>query len=143
MADEFTVTELAVWFTHTADLLGHYDAAPVLNQLRQTLAESVRHNFAGRHAPDGEEWHPLRVPDHSPLVRSGNLMLAAIESAYHSTTTEDTLSFDLSVLPDYWRFQQQGTRTIPPRPFLGFPDDFLDKAADALAEDVLRKMASQ
>lgn len=138
--NDLSLAEFAAWLHHTAELLGHYDARPVLDKLRGRLAQSVEENFARAQTPWRRPWPPLETPDHRPLVQTGDLELAAVESAWHSVTDDDTLAFAVDLLPGYWRFQQGGTSDIPPRPFLGFPDDFLDRASEALAEDVVEKM---
>lgn len=137
---DLTVNDLAAKFAHTAELLGHYDPRPILDGIREKLVDSVQSNFAGVHAPDGTPWKPILDPSHRPLVQSGDLMLAAVEAAWHSAAPDGGIAIDLGLLPSYGILQQDGTRTIPARPFIGIPDSVIAAAEDALVEDVLQKM---
>lgn len=134
-------SELAAWADHVTDYLEHYDGHDVLESLRQPLAESVAANFQGAHDPSGLPWLPVkrRVPP-PPLIVTRNLMLSAIEAAWHSVTADNALSIDTTLLPFYWEYQQYGTGTIPARPFLGFSQEFYDLASDLMAQDVAEKM---
>ena len=144
MSATFTPLEFVAWIGRTADYLNHYyDASnSVLDHLRGHLAQSVQENFEKAKTPAGEKWLPVRrkVPP-PPLVRTGDMKLAAIEAAYHAVAGEVSLSIDTSLLPSYWVYQQFGTDSIPAREFLGFPDDFLDRAAELVGDDVIERLA--
>lgn len=146
MNTDFTISEFVAWIGRTADYLNHsYDASQtVADHLRSYVGESVEQNFENARTPLGEKWLPVkrRVPP-PPLVRSGDMKLAAIEAAYGLVADNASLYFDTSSLPSYWVYQQYGTSTIPPREFLGFPPDFLDRAADVIAEDMIEKIQTR
>lgn len=146
MPSEFTLTwtELAAYFEHAAEMLGDYDPEPLLDRLRQLLADSVRTNFEGSHDPAGTPWAPLKHPrpGRKPLIRTGDLLHSAVEMAWHAVRTRDGLQFDGSLLPPYAVYHQFGTSTIPARPFFGISADFQRNAEELLARDVLRRMTA-
>lgn len=139
MAD-MNLKQLAAYFGHVGDLLGNYDVEPILDKLRNRLVQVTEANFSGRHAPDGTPWQSVRRPTPPPaLQRTRNLMQAAIEAAYHSVQ-DDALVIDTDLLPSYWHYQQEGTRMIPAREFIGIPESLVSEAEELLADDVLEKM---
>lgn len=141
----WTWTELAAHFEHAAAMLGDYDPEPLLDRFRQLVADSVADNFAGSHDPSGHPWAPLKRPrpGRKPLIRTGDLMMSAVEMAWHSQRTRDGLQFDFDLLPFYGRFHQDGTATIPARPFFGISAELTHRAEEMLAQDVLAKMTAR
>jgi len=141
MARELDFSELASYFQHAGDYLGHYDAEPLLKRLRDTLVKSVEDNFARQLTPDGIPWLPRKKPaKHKPLNRTGNLLLHAVEAAYYVEIKPDGLFIDTTILPDYGLAHLFGTRTIDARPFIGFGETFADDAEQLFVDDVLNKM---
>lgn len=136
---QMSLEQLAVYFDQVAKLLGDYDFGPILEKLRTKLVASVHGNFEGAHDPNGEPWLPLKKSARKPLQRTGSLMLASIEAAWHSIKDE-SLVIDTNLLPFYWKFHQYGTRRIPARPFVGISHALVDEAEQMIVDDVIAKM---
>lgn len=137
----WTWTELAGYFAAAEDLFGDYDPDAILDHLRELIAEETRSNFEGKHDPAGNPWAPpKRNYGHPLMVRSGDLLDAAVQAAWSAVKTRDGLRFDLSGLPPYAVFHEFGTQKMPARPFFGISMEVTHRAEELIAADVARWM---
>ena len=75
------------------------------------LSAIIRESFRSARTPEGVAWRKLKDARGRPLVKSGRLRATAVRPVF----------FGLSLrvqLTTYGGFQNDGTRTIPPRAFL-------------------------
>lgn len=99
--------------------------------LRRTMGRRVvytsRASFMEQRSPEGAPWKPLkkgrgkgRNPGSKALFDSGSLY----ESISYELEGDDAVAIGFPKATYYGRFHQDGTKTIPARPFLGVrPDD--------------------
>ena len=108
------------------------DLSPALEQIGAMLVESVRRNFDEGGRP--EKWEPLKGKNaaRTPLVKTGGLrdsIRAALENG----------AIELQSPLPYASFQQEGTRTIPARPFLVVQEEDYEKAGRIIAGYLQKK----
>ncbi len=119
------------------------------------ISASAKDNFHGAHDPEGRPWKPLKNPRrkkgkakrkgktktaaHHPLIDTGRLFSSVGGGADHVEQIH-ALELVTGTNVEYAGYHQDGTRTIPARPFLGFNDSLLDKIEDVIGEWAERQL---
>jgi len=93
--------------------------------------ESIDKNFQEGGRPD--KWKPLKTPDHKILVKTGNL-----RSKFYMRVSKNTIRIGTRIA--YAPYQQHGTKTIPPRPFLLLQDEDLETALASIEEFIFEDL---
>jgi len=124
-----------------------------LQVIRQLIASKEKENFTGSHGPDGEPWKPLKASSRrrkrdkrgraaggtpQPLRDSGALMASVTgKGAGHvETLTDVRLEYGTNLA--YAGYQQDGTPTIPARPFIGIGDPLAQQIEQIITEHAAR-----
>jgi phage gpG-like protein len=137
-----------------------------LGDIRDDLERQYQGEFSTESGPDGTPWDPwhFRRPDapanHPTLTVSGNLSASLqggsgnIEEIGERTLTHGTNLRYAGIHQDGATFRTGiplisrgggylpvGTKiTIPPRPFVGFAEDTIDKACEHVADHVVKTL---
>lgn len=125
---------------------------PLLHQLAPLLVSESRRCFEQSRGPDGVSWRPLKRPRNrardrrarakakgkgrsdKPLLDTGLLMA----SIYAQPT--GPLQLTQGSRLEYAGYQNDGTRHIPARPFLGVSEDGLKQIEQATADFVVTEL---
>lgn len=94
-----------------------------LTYAREIFATSILLSFNLSREPtarpySGKAWKPLKWEKRRPLVKTGLMMVSAVNAANNAKITPGLLFMKLET-PFYAIFQNFGTRRIPARPFWG------------------------
>jgi len=103
----------------------------MLKKAGSGFKESIDKNFQEGGRP--EKWKPLKTPNHKILVKTGNL-----RSKFFMRVRRDEIRIGTRIA--YAPYQQKGTPTIPPRPFLMFQDEDLDTALASIEEFIFEDL---
>jgi len=142
-SQSMSLSGLAEWLDATGRTFERADFGEPLAICAQIGKQSVLDNFANCCAPDGTPWAPLKRPrkDGSdiPLQDTGIMRAASTGGAGYSeeiTETELVTSNNL----DRALWHQEGTKTIPARPFMGWRADDVEKCQDVFGEWMQRQV---
>jgi len=105
---------------------------------QQAMEQIIEDRFENSESR-GWAWRPLKKPDHQPLVQTGALKEAA-RSAVAGTYRLDHSRIRWSVVDvrvHYAPFHQDGTATIPARPFFDPPSEEELEEADRIAAEAM------
>lgn len=140
-----------------AKRLGHdidrFDYTKPLAVCKNLLVTATKECFHGSHDPEGHKWKPLKHPRRkkggrkytavaaqAPLIDTGTLW-RSVGAGSGSVDVTGRFHFEYGTNVKYAAFQNDGTRTIPARPFLGITDKQADQFADVIANAVVRQLA--
>lgn len=142
--------DLAKQLGHDVDILDFRQPLAVCKNL---LVTATKECFHGSHDPEGNKWKPLKHPRRkkggkkytavaaqAPLIDTGTLW-RSVGAGAGSIDVTGRLSFEYGTNVKYAMFQNDGTRTIPARPFLGITDKQADQFAEVIGKYVVRKLA--
>lgn len=110
----------------------------LLRKIGESVSTSMRGNILSSSAPSGQSYAPFKRPPkdgHQLLMRKGTLIRSI---GYNLLPSQDEVGVGHST--SYGVFQNDGTRTIPARQFVGLKPNDLDDMGSAVyqfAEDVL------
>lgn len=130
------------------DALAAIDWAPALRACSLLLASAARECFDQGRAPDGAAWLPLKRPSKKrggksakPLRDTGLLMASLQPGRPDNVTDVGAFHVGFGTNVAYARFHQEGTRTIPARPFLGWTPALERKCLLILAQHAQKELA--
>jgi phage virion morphogenesis protein len=141
-ADTLTIDQFG---ERLAGLESRINYKPILEQIRLVLIAATKENFRGAHAPDGKPWEKLkpstirsrrkgrRAGTPEPLLDTG-ILIGSLTASFGTTSVE----YGTNV--NYAAYQQQGTRTIPPRPFLGITDPMEETIEQIVADQIEKQI---
>lgn len=113
------------------------------------LSAQAKRCFSESRTPDGAQWPPLKNPSRrrggrtaKPLVDKGLLMasMSAVAATNGAVRDITKTSVEHGSNLEYAGWQNDGTRTIPARPFVGITDAMAAKIETIIADDVARQM---
>ena len=107
----------------------------VLEFVRVNFARDIAQNFNEGRDPNGVPWKPLKYRSGQPLLLTGRMASAAVQSVKQANWTgPGRIGFGIRGEPVYWKYQNYGTRRIPPRWFY-FPRQPTLQALAAMAAE--------
>ena len=124
--------------SHLADRAKNWDKAKALTAAAQRhMADDVRRCFTLQRTPWGDPWTPIkhRNKHGTPLIDTGAMMRAALAAASGAVYTNDHQIYLKTDEPKYLHFQNDGTSTIPARPFLGLSNESYEAMDREVFED--------
>jgi len=104
---------------------------PLTTSLHEVILPSIRENFSSEGRPSWQRLAESTVrrrgdSEHPILVRTGKLRNAATSADTWRVTNDTVTPEGIDDIVSYAKYQQAGTKTIPPRPFLMLQDQDLD-----------------
>ncbi|HBL47656.1 phage virion morphogenesis protein [Gimesia sp.] len=145
MSKTLTTKELGGFLNGVVNRLEQPKASKVLSEWNDELAGDLAKGFLSGESPDGVPWAPLknpRPPGHNPgtrpLIDTGDLLRSVVSDGpgHIEIVTDDATTFGTNIV--YAGVHQDGSKedsknNIPARPFIGIPDESLDKAIEMLS----------
>jgi hypothetical protein len=145
-SESITLADLPGWTRGLADRLAGLDLTRPLQTVGLYLAAQARRCFDEQRSPDGVPWagwkHPPSARRGGPsakLLRDRDVLMASLvgKGAYHvERVTRASLLWGTAV--PYGKYHQDGTRTIPARPFVGVSGPMLDRIEQILLDYAAR-----
>ena len=129
---------LADLFARMAENMRSLDLRPVREAARTAVTDTAKDCFGRQMSPSGNPWPPRKdVRDRKPLLDdTGRLKAAATGQGAGLSFTVDGRGFRARLDVPYGKHHQDGTRTIPARPFLGVGPLQLVAFQEALATHI-------
>ena len=117
--------------------------AAILEFVRVNFARDVASNLNESRDPLGKPFKPLKWRSGIPLLLTGRMASAAVQSMKQATWTgQGRIGFGIRGEPSYWKYQNYGTRRIPARWFYFPRQTTLEKlaamASESLGFEILR-----
>lgn len=143
LARELSLEQLSVFFSRRAEELATLDLRVPLKECAVLIKSDVSNNFQGSHAPDGTPWKPLKrkrsgkrhkgsIP--KPLLDTGLLRASAVANGRGHVEEITANSLEVGSNLEYAGWQNDGTRTIPAREFIGFSNSLIADIEEVLAD---------
>lgn len=111
------------------------------------IKADTKKNFVEAHDPEGNAWLPLKRPrpgskgKDRPLRDTGLLMASVSARGQGGYEQIEDTRLEMGTVLDYAGYQQDGTRFIPARPFLGFGPQLMDLIERIIGEEIDRRAA--
>ena len=121
----------------------------LLRTIGRKLVVSMQRNIDESHAPDGTEYAPLKRPrtggvhgpasdSLKPLYDTGALYR---DLQYDIDESDNSVSIGHTVSTFYGKYQQEGTKTIPARPFIGIAKGDLPDLDDSTLQFTIASLS--
>src|SRR5262245_26052808 len=127
---------------------GPLDYQPSLKLVAVYLAAQARRSFDEGRGPDGRPWRPLKKPSKrrggasaKPLRDTGLLMASLSARGAQHVEEYQPAALEFGTAVRYGRYHQDGTRTIPARPFLGTTPAMDERIGEIVADQLARQVA--
>jgi phage gpG-like protein len=141
------VEQFGQWLDGLLQPVEKPQAEPALREWLDGFKQFIAECFANSQSPFGEGWPSLEHPrskghnqDPRPLIDTQTLMQSVTTDEGIIELDDQHLRFGTQ-LP-YAAYQQQGTKSIPARVFLGVPEDEATRAADIFAKHLIQTLGT-
>lgn len=147
MESDIPATSLPSFLDAMRNLIQTPKLAAAIQDWLTHLAGALGKGFLSSQSPDGTAWAPLkgkRPKGHNqgtrPLIDFGDLLasVASTANGHVEIVGDDSAEFGTDL--DYAGFQNDGTRRIQARPFIGVSDDMADLVAELVADDLIEQI---
>lgn len=127
-------------------------SADLLAQVRAIVRGDVAERFAQARDPKGQPWRPLKQRRGRPLVLTGKLRKSALDMAAEAVVKRSfsgqgkygvSIGLDTGKLVSYGLFQNDGTRRIPARPFVGVSEVALAEITGLLLKELEQQVRKE
>lgn len=141
MAKTYTIDQLITKFRDLDDQVAGMDLSPVLTECAQLIELGIKNNFDQERTPDGQPWTARKDDfNHQTLNKTGRLKSSASSPGGEHIRNVTPQSLEVGTSNPYAGFQNDGTKSIPPREFMGTSDQVAEECGNKILDFIVENL---